>query len=117
MKSLCFGVLFLCGSLHAATPQQIAETKANYMARRSLTGHHLMHLGFGGGSFEGTGYSSNPNNVPTCNNGGQCLGDATVRGANGMYHRVRIFGPGRSYSNQRSYSRKTVRRRAWRRRR
>lgn len=71
--------------------QAIAETKAAHMAATGSKGHVLRSLGFGGGNFEGCGWSTS-GNVPTCTprGGAKLIADATAQGRDGRY-RVRIW--------------------------
>lgn len=53
--------------------QKIAEIKVAHAAYHGIKGHCLGRLGFGGGTFEGCGWSSSGKNVPTCvPRGGRC---------------------------------------------
>lgn len=91
----------------AMTGQSIAQARANYMAQRRYRGHPPRSAGDWSrvGSFEGVGWSSNPNtphnSIPTCTprRGMQLVGDAVARSNSGAY-RVRIWsgGGGGGYS-------------------
>ncbi len=73
------------------TAQQVAERKVQLLARLD----RLFHPGggFGGGHFEGVGYSYNANSIPTCTtNRGRVIGDARARSRSGRWYRVRIWG-------------------------
>ena len=65
------------------------QAEANYMASRNITGHVWGVIG----NFEGVGYGPSPN-CKTCtpNNPNMRLtGDASARGSNGMWYRVRSW--------------------------
>lgn len=73
--------------------QAVCEQKAAIMASRCF----MAHLGgsFGGGSCEGVGCStSSEHALSICcysNSGRTIIGQAVVRGANGMFYACRIF--------------------------
>lgn len=66
-----------------------ATWEASNMANRGFKGHIRNALP---GTFVGVGWSSSPNNVPTCTPppGRQLVGDSVRRGPDG-YYRVRIW--------------------------
>ncbi len=70
--------------------QEVAVRKASYAAARGIRGH--VGGGFGGGSFEGVGWSTTPN-VPTCTPGPgrQLIGDSGPILGRGGYYRCRIW--------------------------
>ena len=70
--------------------QELCEIRARHMARTGTRGHVLQHLGYGEGRMEGCGWSTSPQNVPTCVGRGAVLGDYTAQGVGG-YYRVRIY--------------------------
>lgn len=75
----------------SGTAQQVAFRKAQLLARLD----RLFHPGggFGGGFFEGVGYSYNSHSIPTCTtNRGRVIGDAKARSKSGRWYRVRIWG-------------------------
>ena len=82
-------------SVERMTAQKICEIKAAHAAYYRIKSRHvLMRLGFGGGTFEGCGFTSagDGDNCPTCtpNKRKMCIGDAKSWGGDGWY-RVRIW--------------------------
>ncbi len=72
--------------------QIVCEKKVAYMAQHRSRGHVLRHMGFGGGTFEGCGWSSG--GMPgTCTPRGRrtLLGDAIAKDRYGYTYRVRIW--------------------------
>lgn len=65
------------------------QSEANYMASKNITGHVWGTIG----NFEGVGYGNSPN-CKTCtpsNSNMRLTGDASARGSNGMWYRVRSW--------------------------
>lgn len=93
------------GSQPAFTPvrsvvnsvQSFAEAEVGRLARggvayyRRTGGHPTGNMP--GSRFTGTGYSSSPNNIPTCEPRSRMtlVADAVQRGVDGMYYRVRAW--------------------------
>jgi hypothetical protein len=80
-----------------STTQQAAIAEANRLASGG-TGYYRRTGGHPGGNmpgarFTGTGYSSSPNNVPTCEPRTRMtlIADVVRRGVDGMYYRVRAW--------------------------
>lgn len=75
-------------SVHGGSDQDRCQAEANYMAANGITGHVWGVIG----RFEGVGYGSSPN-CNTCTPGGgmSLTGDASARGRNGMWYRVRSW--------------------------
>lgn len=71
-----------------SSDQDRCQAEAEYMAKHNIRGHVWGTIG----SFEGIGYGSNKN-VPTCTpkRSMRLTGDASVRGANGVWYRVRSW--------------------------
>lgn len=77
--------------------QSFAEAEARRLAAcgvgyyRRTGGHPTGNMP--GSRFTGTGYSSSPNNVPTCEPRSRMtlVADAVERGIDGMYYRVRAW--------------------------
>ena len=98
-----------------AKAQEVAEAKAEYMARHRTGGHHLMHLNsqIPGYCFEGTGWGGQ-SHKGTCYPGFPCRLAGHARWRNGgTYYRVRIWvrGNGKSYQPSTRYYRRGRRRR------
>ena len=116
VKLVVLGLVVLCSSAEARTwrlgravyrertvvtaryefsgsAQQVCEQKAALQARLC----RMFHPGgsFGGGSCEGVAMASDPTTAlnSTCysRSGRVCIGQAVVRGANGMFYACRIF--------------------------
>ena len=74
--------------MSSGSDQERCQAEADYMASRGIAGH----VGSCIGSFEGVGYGSSPNcNTCTPSRGMNCTGDASARGRNGMWYRVRSW--------------------------
>jgi len=74
--------------LYSGSDQDRCQAEADYMASRGITGH----VGSCIGSFEGVGYGSSPQcNTCTPGRGMNLTGDASARGRNGMWYRVRSW--------------------------
>ena len=71
--------------------QDWAEKESRLQASSGYMGH--IRGSAPGARFTGVGYSSSPHNIQTCTplSGGVLVGDSTVRGANGMYYRTRVW--------------------------
>ncbi len=72
----------------SGSDQARCQAEADYMAANGITGHVWGCIG----SFEGVGYGSSPN-CQTCTPSGAMTptGDASARGRNGMWYRVRSW--------------------------
>jgi len=72
----------------SGSDQERCQQEADYMAAHGISGH----VGSCIGSFEGVGYGSSPN-CNTCTPGSnmRLTGDASARGRNGMWYRVRSW--------------------------
>jgi len=84
-------------SQYTSTTQQAAIAEASRLAAGGV-GYYRRTGGHPGGNmpgarFTGTGYSSSPNNVPTCQprTAMTLIADAVQRGVDGMYYRVRAW--------------------------
>jgi len=68
--------------------QERCQAEAEYMAKHNIRGH----VGVTIGNFEGVGYGLN-RNAQTCTprKPMRLTGDASVRGANGIWYRVRSW--------------------------
>lgn len=73
---------------HGGSDQERCQAEADYMAANGITGHVWGVIG----RFEGVGYGSSPN-CSTCTPSGNMslTGDASARGRNGMWYRVRSW--------------------------
>jgi len=71
-----------------SSDQDRCQAEANYMAANNISGHVWGVIG----SFEGVGYGSSPN-CNTCVPSGRMslTGDASAKGRNGMWYRVRSW--------------------------
>lgn len=68
--------------------QERCQAEANYMAANGIRGHVWGVIG----RFEGVGYGSSPNcNTCTPSGGMRLTGDASARGRDGMWYRVRSW--------------------------
>lgn len=75
-------------NLSSGSDQERCQAEADYMAANGITGH----VGSCIGNFEGVGYGSSPNcNTCTPGSGMALTGDASARGRNGMWYRVRSW--------------------------
>ena len=75
-------------SLNHGSDQERCQAEAEYMARNGIMGH----VGSCIGRFEGVGYGGSPNcNTCTPSSRMTLTGDASVRGRNGMWYRVRSW--------------------------
>lgn len=76
------------GHMASGSDQERCQQEADYMAAHGISGH----VGSTIGRFEGVGYGSSPN-CNTCTPGGgmTLTGDASARGRNGMWYRVRSW--------------------------
>lgn len=79
---------YTSSSSHGVSDQERCQREADYMAANGITGHVWGVIG----RFEGVGYGSSPN-CNTCTPGGgmSLTGDASARGRNGMWYRVRSW--------------------------
>ncbi len=84
-------------SSYTSTTQQYAVSEANRLASGGV-GYYRRTGGHPGGNmpgarFTGTGFSSSPNNIPTCEPKTRMtlIADAVQRGVDGMYYRVRAW--------------------------
>jgi hypothetical protein len=71
------------------TDQERCQAEADYMAANRISGHVWGVIG----RFEGVGCGFSPN-CRTCTPGNSsmiCTGDASARGSNGMWYRVRSW--------------------------
>lgn len=75
-------------TLSHGSDQERCQAEADYMATNGITGH----VGSCIGRFEGVGYGSS-SNCSTCTPSSpmNCTGDASARGRNGMWYRVRSW--------------------------
>lgn len=76
----------------AGTPQQVAQSKASYMAERGLRGH--VGGGFAGCVAEGTGRGATAAiALANCCFTGtrKCAAAAVVKGKNGVWYAVKLF--------------------------
>lgn len=75
-------------NMNTGNDQERCQAEADYMARNNIRGHVWGVIG----NFEGVGYGSSPNcNTCTPGSGMTCTGDASARGSNGMWYRVRSW--------------------------
>lgn len=76
-------------SSHAGmSDQERCQAEADYMAANNIAGHVWGTIG----NFEGVGYGPSPNcNTCTPGSGMTPTGDASARGRNGMWYRVRSW--------------------------
>jgi hypothetical protein len=75
-------------NMNTGSDQERCQAEADYMARNNIRGHVWGVIG----NFEGVGYGSSPNcNTCTPGSGMTCTGDASARGSNGMWYRVRSW--------------------------
>ena len=78
------------------TFQSIAQVRANALARYGRLTHNI-HVGLADvppippGVGEGIGYSTNPDDVPTCVLSGAVVADARATSSDGRTFRVRFF--------------------------
>lgn len=74
--------------LNIQSDQERCEAEASYMAKNNIRGHVWGCIG----RFEGIGYGASPN-CQTCRprSNMRLTGDASVRGRNGMWYRVRSW--------------------------
>jgi hypothetical protein len=84
-------------SSYSSTTQSYAQAEANRLAQGGRN-YYRAHGGHPGGNmpgarFTGTGYSTSPHNVPTCEpkTRMQLIADAVQRGVDGLYYRVRAW--------------------------
>lgn len=84
--------------------QQIAQARANAMARLGYYGHDVHKYNgvprYPGNVQEGIGWSSG-GLPPTCRWSGRVVADATARGSNGRVYRVRFYQGGQRISSGR----------------
>lgn len=74
--------------MSSGSDQDRCQAEADYMASHGISGH----VGSCIGSFEGVGYGSSPNcNTCTPSRGMRLTGDASARGRNGIWYRVRSW--------------------------
>jgi hypothetical protein len=98
VKAILFCVLSLvCGSLCAqqcgpngCPDQGPATRKLEEMVNRNVINRHI---GTPLGGFEGIGYSTSPNNIPTCTPRRKMTltADVVRRAKNGLWVRIRIW--------------------------
>lgn len=70
------------------TDQDRCQMEANYMAKNNITSHVFGTIG----NFEGIGFGSSPNcNTCVPRNNMRLTGDASARGYNGKWYRVRSW--------------------------
>jgi hypothetical protein len=79
---------YTSGAAAGGSDQDRCQAEADHMAANNIQGHVWSCIG----RFEGVGYGSSPNcNTCTPSGGMTLTGDASARGRNGMWYRVRSW--------------------------
>ncbi|NQU25669.1 MAG: hypothetical protein HQ567_30650 [Candidatus Nealsonbacteria bacterium] len=95
----------------ATAHQQIAQQRANAMARLHNLSHSIQNCrgsdcpGFPSSVFEGIGMSTG-GTPGTCNNGGRVLADAMAVSSSGTVYRVRFFTTNGGFNGHRGWGRR-----------